>query len=165
MIGISTAKGVETIMDDEKKEMSESPKIKLPLGADERWMMLSVTGLQKPLEYPRIPMKMSDGQLYEEYVIPASDRRKVLEELYLFDNVPAMDELMLDMHSRRKFRVSEYKAIRQNGGNFLVTPLYAQYGGTLLDWMPASKIPKQTDDDEVAVICVAQSFKQKEDDK
>ena len=145
-------------MDDEN---TDSPKI--PLGAEERFMMLSVTGLQKPLKYPRHPMKMADGQLYEEYDIPASDRRKVLEELYLFDNVPAMDELMLDMHSDTKFKVSEYKAIRQNGGNFLVTPLYAQYGGTLLDWMPASMIPKQTDD-EMSVVCVAQTIKRKEGD-
>ncbi len=134
------------------------------LGATEREMMLAVTGQHKPLGYPRHPMKMADGQDYEEYEIPEADKRKVFEELYLFDNVPAMDEVMLDMHSDTQFRVSDYKAIRQDGGNFLVAPLYANYGGTLLDWMPVRMISKSKDDKEIAVCVVAQEFKRKDGD-
>ena len=105
-------------------------------------MMLSVTGRRKPLGYPRRPMKTADGQDYEEYDIPELDKHKVLKELYIFDNVPAIDEVMLDIHSHTKFAVSEFKAIRQDGGNFLVAPRYAEYGGTLLDWMPVGKMPQ-----------------------
>jgi len=125
------------------------------LGAEERWMMLSVIGRRRPLGYPRRPMKTSDGQDYEESEIP--------EELYLFDNVPAMDEVMLDIHSHTKFAVSEFKAIRQDGGNFLVAPRYAEYGGTLLDWMPVDKIPKSEEEgakggDEASVVVIVQEF-------
>lgn len=110
------------------------------LGADERGLMLTCTGEQEPLDYPRVRRKMADGQVYEEYVIPDKDRRKVFEKLYLFDNVPEMDTLMLDLHSNKTFRVSEYKAIRQGGGNFIVAPLYGQYGGTLLDWVSVQEV-------------------------
>jgi len=146
--------------DDERTTI---PTRRIPLGMEERLMMLAMTGLQKPLEYPRRPMKMADGQLYEEYDIPEADRRKVLEELYPFDNIPAMDDLMLDIHTQTKFKVSEYKAIRQNGGNFIVAPLYAQYGGTLLDWLPVAKLSRKTGDD-VAIVCVARVFKGKDGD-
>ena len=133
------------------------------LGEEERCMMLSVTGRRKPLGYPRRPMKTADGQDYEEYDIPELDKPKVLKELYLFDNVPAMDEVMLDIHSHTKFAVSEFKAIRQDGGNFLVAPRYAEYGGTLLDWMPVDKIPKSEEEgakggDEASVVVIVKEF-------
>ena len=135
------------------------------LGATEREMMLAVTGQHKPLGYPRHPMKMADGQDYEEYEIPKTDKWKVLEELYLFDNIPDMNTLMLDIHSDTQFLVSDYKAIRQDGGNFIVAPLYAKYGGTLLDWMPVGMIPKPKDNKEIAVCVVTQEFKMKDGDE
>lgn len=141
-------------------------KPKLPLGAEERWMMLAVTGRRKPLGYPRRPMKTADGQDYEEYDIPESEKAKVLNELYLFDNVPAMDEIMMDIHSHTKFAVAEFKAIRQDGGNFLVAPRYAEYGGTLLDWMQVNKIPQDgggeaNGGDNASVMVVVQVFEKK----
>ncbi|MBQ7652665.1 MAG: hypothetical protein IJS15_17030 [Victivallales bacterium] len=131
------------------------------LGAEERWMMLSVTGRRRPLGYPRRPMKTSDGQDYEEYEIPEADKTKVLKELYLFDNVPAMDEVMLDIHSGTTFKVAEYKAIRQDGGNFLVAPLYAEHGGTLLDWSPVDLRRREGGSGEiggVGMVVIEQKF-------
>ena len=150
--------GNETV-EMERRGSSQRPL----LGAEERWMMLSVTGRCKPLGYPRRPMKTADGQDYEEYKIPELDKTKVLKELYLFDNVPAMNEVMLDIHSHSTFAVSEFKAIRQDGGNFLVTPHYAEYGGTLLDWMPVDKIPHGEEEDakggdEASVVVSVQEF-------
>ena len=144
----------------------QDSKQKLPLGAEERWMMLAVTGRRQPLGYPRRPMKTADGQDYEEYDIPEQEKAKVLNELYIFDNVPAMDEVMLDIHSRTKFAVAEFKAIRQDGGNFLVAPRYAEYGGTLLDWMPVGKIPQDgggeaNGGDGASVMVVVQVFEKK----
>ena len=150
--------GNETV-EMERRGSSQRPL----LGAEERCMILAVTGRRKPLGYPLRPMKTADGQEYEEYDIPELDKPKVLKELYLFDNVPAMDEVMLDIHSHTKFAVSEFKAIRQDGGNFLVAPRYAEYGGTLLDWMPVDKIPKSEEEgteggDEASVVVIVQEF-------
>ncbi|MBQ6473802.1 MAG: hypothetical protein IJJ33_17580, partial [Victivallales bacterium] len=66
------------------------------------------------------------------------DRQKVLETLYPFFDVPALDEERVDIHTGKSFKVRDYIVTREGNGNFLVTPFYAEAGGTVLDWVAPS---------------------------
>ena len=105
------------------------------LGLQERNVLLMLTGPQKRLDYPTQPLEMSNGCVVEQYVIPEAERAKVLEMLYPFTDMPGMDDEMLDLHTEKCFIVRDYIAVREGDGNFLVTPYYAEAGGTVLDWI------------------------------
>ena len=55
--------------------------------------------------------------------------------LYPFAEQPSLDDVRLDIHTSRLFKVREYIVTREGNGNFLVTPYYAEAGGTVLDWV------------------------------
>ena len=42
---------------------------------------------------------------------------------------------MIDIHAGKTFKVRDYIVTREGDGNFLVSPYYAEAGGTVLDWM------------------------------
>ena len=105
------------------------------LGLQEREMLILITGPQKRLDYPTEKMKMSNGCEVERYIIPESDRQKVLDALYPFFHTPSLDADMLDLHTQKTFKVRNYIVTREGNGNFLVTPYYAEAGGTVLDWI------------------------------
>ena len=105
------------------------------LGLQERKMLMMITGPQERLDYPTEPLKMSNGCEVERYVIPEEDKQKTLDSLYPFFDVPPLDAVMLDLHTQRTFKVRDYIVTREGNGNFLVTPYYAEKGGTVLDWM------------------------------
>ena len=125
------------------------------LGREERKMMLSVTGPQPPLDYPMHLLQMSDGTFTQEYEIPEEEREAVFRKLYLFENPPAMDETILDIHENKRFKASEFRVIREGEGNFIVSPFYPISGGTLLDWVSNGDV-KQDDD----VVVTAHRFRQ-----
>jgi len=77
-----------------------------------------------------------NGVEIEEYVIPDDKKADVLNELYIFDPVPALDEERFDLHSGKKFRVRDFRVTREDGLNFLVSPYYEEGGGTVIDWLP-----------------------------
>ena len=105
------------------------------LGGEEKRILRSLTGPEGELPYPRRPLLMSNGVTVEEYVIPDSDRRKVLEELFIFTPVPGLDEEMYDLHENATFQVREYRVTREGSNNYLVSPYYPRSGGTVLDWV------------------------------
>ncbi|MBO4402292.1 MAG: hypothetical protein J5792_01200 [Bacteroidales bacterium] len=105
------------------------------LGLQEREMLLMITGPQERLDYPTETLKMSNGCKVERYVIPDADRQRVLDVLYPFAEQPSLDDVRLDIHTSRLFKVREYIVTREGNGNFLVTPYYAEAGGTVLDWV------------------------------
>ena len=109
------------------------------LGAAEREMLLMITGAQERLDYPTEPLEMANGCEVEKYIIPNEDRQKVLDALYPFTEVPSLDTVLLDLHTSKTFKVRDYIVTRQGDGNFLVTPYYAEAGGTVLDWVPPRK--------------------------
>ena len=88
------------------------------------------------LPFPTRPLKVGDD-IMEEYVIPDSSRQEVLEQLYLFDPVPALDEELYDLHEGKKFIVRDYRVTWEHGQNWLVSPYYPSSGGTVIDWLPA----------------------------
>ena len=100
--------------------------------------MMQLSGPQERLDYPTEIMKMANGCEVERYIIPEEDRQKVLETLYPFFDVPSMDEERVDIHTGKSFKVRDYIVTREGNGNFLVTPFYAEAGGTVLDWVAPS---------------------------
>ena len=116
------------------------------LGLQERTLLMMLSGPQPRLEYPTEPMEMANGSVVERYVIQEAERREVLSRLYPFTDVPSMDEEMVDLHTSRRFLVREFAVVREGNGNFLVTPHYAEKGGTVLDW-----VAPQNFDDELFV--------------
>ena len=109
------------------------------LGLQEREMLLMITGAQERLDYPTEPLEMANGCEVEKYIIPNEDRQKVLDALYPFTEVPSLDTVLLDLHTGKTFKVRDYIVTREGDGNFLVTPYYAEAGGTVLDWVPPRK--------------------------
>ena len=109
------------------------------LGLEERRMLLQLTGPQPRLRYPVKKLSMLNNSVVEQYIIPDTDKEKVFDALYPFDHKPDMDSQMLDIHTGKTFKVKDFMIIREGDGNFLVSPYYAEAGGTVLDWMPADE--------------------------
>lgn len=122
------------------------------LGAAERKMLIIINGPQERLAYPTEILKMSNGCEVEKYIIPDEDKEKVLNVLYPFNNPPALDEERVDIHTGKTFKVRDYIVTREGDLNVLVTPYYAEAGGTVLDWiMPKQDIRSKTDDGDIAI--------------
>ena len=105
------------------------------LGLQEREMMMQISGPQERLDYSTETLKMANGCEVEKYIIPDEDKQKVLDALYPFFDTPSLDADMLDLHTQKTFKVRNYIVTREGNGNFLVTPYYAEAGGTVLDWV------------------------------
>ena len=109
------------------------------LGLQEREVLMMIAGPQPRLDYPTETLEMSNGCKVERYVIPDADRQRVLDELYPFAEQPSLDDVLVDLHTDRPFRVRDFIVTREGDGNFLVTPYYAEAGGTVLDWVKPDK--------------------------
>ena len=105
------------------------------LGLQERMLLLRITGPQERLDYPTEMLKMANGCEVERYIIPESDRQKVFDALYPFIGRPSLEDTLIDIHTSKTFKVRDYIVTREGDGNFLVSPYYAEKGGTVLDWM------------------------------
>jgi len=90
----------------------------------------------EPLPFPTAILKMSVGPDVEEYVIPEEQKQEILEKVYPFMPCPKVGDTLYDLHECRKFNVRDFKVIRENGRNLLVSPYYARSGGMVVDWMP-----------------------------
>jgi hypothetical protein len=92
-----------------------------------------------PLPFPTSVMTR-DGKgcpTSEEYLIPIHAKKEILESMYPFEGVPDLADTRYDIHEGKKFVVGEFKVVRENGTNYLVSPYYYASGGTVIDWMPA----------------------------
>lgn len=92
------------------------------------------------LPFPTKPMRIGND-VVEEYIIPDDRKREVLDQLYIFEDAPSLDEEMFDLHEGKTFIVRDYRVTWENGQNWLVSPYYPNSGGTVIDWVPP-------DDDE-----------------
>ena len=99
-------------------------------------MIQPIEPTEGKLPYPTRPLKVQGGTV-EEYVIPDDKKAEVLEQLYIFEPVPALDEERFDLHEGKKFRVGDFRVTWEDGQNFLVSPYYPSSGGSVIDWMPA----------------------------
>ena len=89
-----------------------------------------------PLPFPTRTVRTATG-VVEEYIIPESEKAWVLEQLYPFDPVPSLNEVLYDMHEGKRFRVRDFRVVREGNMNFLVSPYYPKSGGSVIDWMPS----------------------------
>lgn len=105
------------------------------LGLQERDLLMKIFGPQERLDYPTTKLKMSNGCEVERYIIPDEEKKKVLDMLYPFTNQPSLDEELTDIHVKKTFKVRDYIVVREGNGNFLMSPYYAEKGGTVLDWL------------------------------
>ena len=105
------------------------------LGLQERGLLMALFGPQPRLPYPTEPLKMANGRVVEKYIIPEADKADVLKQLFPFLEPPALDAVRIDIHTDKKFRIRDFLVTREGEGNFLVSPYYAEAGGTVLDWV------------------------------
>ena len=87
------------------------------------------------LTYPTHPVP-AGAEMIEEYIIPEEEKARVLDGLYPFDPVPALTEMMYDLHEEKPFRVGDFRVLRGAAMDMLVSPFYFNSGGTVIDWMP-----------------------------
>ena len=101
----------------------------------EKQILSMITQKEDPLPYPLRDVEVGNGTIEREYEIPDSKRKEVLNGLYPFVPCPKMDDVMYDLHCRKPFKVREYRVIRWDGRNYLVTPYYPTSGGMVVDWI------------------------------
>lgn len=95
------------------------------------------------LSYPT-EWRGPEGGGVEEYIVPDGEKALVLDKLYPFEPVPDLDERMYDLHEEKAFLVREYRVVRGEGMDLLVSPYYFNSGGTVIDWMPPDFKPGGT---------------------
>ena len=105
------------------------------LGLEERKLIQKLFGMSPRLNYPTILVEMANGKVIEFYDIPEEDKQKVFERLYLFEPKVDIDHFLYDIHAEKEFYVRDFLVTREGQGNFLVSPFYAESGGTVLDWV------------------------------
>jgi hypothetical protein len=99
------------------------------------------------LPFPRrvVIADESGRALSEEYDIPVNSKEKVLRKMYLFQDCPALDDVLCDLHAGKRFTVVDFKVVRESAMNLLVSPYYYESGGTVIDWVPADWADEGTD--------------------
>ncbi len=95
------------------------------------------------LPYPTRTIGMGP-ETFEEYLIPDREKAWVLDAFYPFEPVPGLDERMFDLHEEKEFRVGDFRVIRGEVMDLLVSPYFLDSGGTVLDWMPSGFRPGET---------------------
>lgn len=80
----------------------------------------------------------------EEYIIPEEHKDRVLEDLYPFEPLPKLTDMMFDLHEEKPFQVREFRVVRGNAMDYLVSPYFYNSGGTVVDWMPPDFKPGET---------------------
>lgn len=106
------------------------------MSAAEKQLLRTIINESEPLPYEIKAVKVAVGPDAQEYIIPEEDKAKVLRDLYPFDNPPSVEDRMFCLHEEKTFRVGDFKVIREDGRNYLVSPFYAKSGGMVIDWMP-----------------------------
>jgi hypothetical protein len=80
----------------------------------------------------------------EEYIIPEEQKDRVLEDLYPFEPLPKLTDMMFDLHEEKPFHVREFRVVRGKAMDYLVSPYFFNSGGTVVDWMPPDFKPGET---------------------
>lgn len=112
------------------------------------WMRLQLTFYDPVLPFPILPHRTvwPGCGMSEEYLVPEEHKERLLHELYPYVEVPGMGAVVLDLHAKRRFVVREFKVVREQGMNLLVSPYYYQAGGSVIDWVPVN--PEGDQDEE-----------------
>ena len=76
----------------------------------------------------------------EEFIIPKSKKQAYLNAHFPFESPPKLNERQYDIHADKIFYVRDYKLVREDCLNFIVSPYYYESGGTILDWMDPENV-------------------------
>jgi hypothetical protein len=91
---------------------------------------------EPPLPYEQVLEPLANGGCARLYEIPEHEKEELLRKLYPFKWTPTLYHgTAYDIHERKLFQVKDFKVLREDGYNFLVSPYYADSGGTVLDWV------------------------------
>jgi len=90
--------------------------------------------IEPRLPYPTQSLILANGTSVEEFIIPEEDKELVLEQLYPFSPIPKLTDVFFDMHADKTFIVRDFRVTWEHGMNYLVSPYYAESGGTVIDW-------------------------------
>jgi hypothetical protein len=102
---------------------------------------------EQKLPFPTKPLRIGDD-VVEEYIIPDDKKQEVLQQLYLFDGVPSLDEERFDLHEGKTFVIRDFRVTWERGRNWLVSPYYPSSGGTVIDWMPVEWAEQDDESDD-----------------
>ena len=102
---------------------------------------------EQKLPFPTRPLRIG-ADVVEEYIIPDNKKEEVLQLLYLFENVPSLDDERFDLHEEKMFVVRDFRVTWEDGQNWLVSPYYPSSGGTVIDWMPPDFEDEYSEDDD-----------------
>lgn len=91
--------------------------------------------IEEKLPYATRRMYFPDGTSVDEFIIPEEDKGLILEQLYPFSPVPALTDIVYDMHADKTFVVGDFRVTWEHGMNYLVSPYYPENGGTVIDWV------------------------------
>ena len=100
----------------------------------EKSIIREYVGKQPPLPFPLREVETNDGINVMMYDIPDDKVKAVLDQLYFLEPIPDFEDMILDLHENKKFKLKESKIIREDGYNFIVSPYYPISGGTILDF-------------------------------
>lgn len=124
--------------------MKETIETEEVMSAIEKQLLRTVIPETELLPYPTKTLAMSIGPDTQEYIIPEEDKAKVLKDLYPFENAPSVEDRLFCLHEGEYFRVGDFKVIREDNRNYLVSPYYAHSGGMVIDWMPGGNDNEKT---------------------
>lgn len=107
--------------------------------------------IDEKLPYHTQPLFFPNGASVEEFIIPDEDKELVLEQLYPFSPIPKLTDVLYDLHADKAFVVKDFRVTWEHGMNYLVSPYYAESGGTVIDWVDedwATEGDSEDDSDE-----------------
>jgi len=94
--------------------------------------------IEEELPFPRRIIQAQWGPT-EVYEIPQEVKEDVFKKLSPFRPIPSLGKLMEDIHAEKTFRVGEFIVRREGRMNVLASPFYFESGGTVIDWVPAGR--------------------------
>lgn len=110
------------------------------ISTTEKYLLCQVVNPTPLLDYPLKEMTAYDGSKELIYDLPEDiDRKKLLNELYPFLEIPKIDEMRYDLHEQKHFVVRDYVVVRHEGRNLLASPYYLRSGGMVVDWIDDGK--------------------------
>jgi len=105
------------------------------MSVEEKKILSQLLPEEPCLPYPLRLLPMRSGRPALEYQIPDADRQEIFDHLYPFTDNPSLDERRMDIHANKEFFIRDFKVIRENNRNMMVSPYYATRGGTVIDWL------------------------------
>ena len=105
----------------------------------EKEMIAQIVNEEPPLPFKLIKheTKYNDEVVMEDYiyVIPDDKKQEVLEALWPFTPLPKLEDVFFDIHESKCFTLKDFKVIRWNNRNIIVSQYFMKSGGTVIDFV------------------------------